>query len=87
MGELTQAIRMLSNANFPTGIRQIDYPIHKGAPNPKHGKFHFTGRCPLNKDGTAPYFDTEAEALQFADNAGMTRIQRLDCSFYKGGTA
>ena len=40
MTELQTAMTMLS-AKYPTVILRVNYPIHKGQPNPKHGMFHF----------------------------------------------
>ena len=46
MSEFSTAMR-LTTGNFPTCIRRIDYPIHKGQPNPSHGKYHFVGSVPV----------------------------------------
>ncbi len=64
---------------LPTVIRRIDYPMHKGQPNPSHGKYHFVGSVPVAFSDTR--FDTEQDAITAAISAGCTRIQRWDCSF------
>jgi len=84
MTEMQGAMRLL-RGGFPAAIQQIDYPIHKGAPNPAHGKYYFVGRIPgacydLEKKRSRHY-DTEADAIAAAQAAGATRIQRVDCSF------
>lgn len=78
MSELTNAIAML-NCKFPTAIQKVNHPIHKGQPNPVHGKFYFVGSVPVACHKV--YYDTEAEAIQAAIDNGATRIQRNDCSF------
>jgi hypothetical protein len=88
MSEMAQAMRMLQGG-FSTALRQINYPMHKGQPNPAHGKFHFVGTIPANcwdetrngGRGGAVCFDTEDEAIAAAIAGGATRIQRCDCSF------
>ena len=88
MGELAAAMRMLSG-NLSTAIQQVNYPIHKGAPNPMHGKFIFVGLIPApcydqtrnNGKGGSKFYDSEQQAIDAARAAGATRIQRADCSF------
>lgn len=41
-GELAGAARILAG-KFSACIQQVDYPIHKGQPNPCHGMFFFVG--------------------------------------------
>lgn len=71
---------------FPTAIMQINYPTHKGQPNPAHGKFFFVGRIPgaCVEDGKSKKYDTEQDAIDAAIAGGATRIQRVDCSFVPG---
>jgi hypothetical protein len=77
--------------NFSTCVQRIDYPIHRGAPNPAHGKFYFVGSIPVEctHEGKSKHYDTEADAIASAIAAGAKRIQRVDCSFVdlnsKGG--
>ncbi len=44
-GELAAAHHILSG-KFSTAIQQVNYPMHKGLPNPAHGKFFFVGSIP-----------------------------------------
>ena len=87
VGELGAAMRMLQGG-FPTCIMQVDYPIHKGQPNPKHGKFYMVGSIPGACYDVATnhsfYYDTEQEAIDAAINAGATRIQDTKCRFVVG---
>ncbi len=84
MSEMSRALKMLSG-NFSTAIQRINFPIHKGKPNPAHGKFYFVGSIPagcydFEKEASKKY-DTEEDAIAAAKAAGATRIQRCDCSF------
>jgi len=84
MSDMTAALRMLQGS-FSTAIRQIDYPIHKGQPNPAHGKFTFVGSIPEScydaAAGKSLKYDSEQQAVDAAIAGGATRIQRCDCSF------
>ena len=84
MSELANAMRSLSG-NFSTAIQRINYPMHKGAPNPAHGKYFFVGSVPAScydhECGRSKKYDTEQDAVDAAIAGGATRIQRCDCSF------
>jgi hypothetical protein len=84
--ELATAMTMLS-AKYPTCIQQVNYPIHKGQPNPKHGMFYFVGSIPLACYDTEKqhslYYQTEQEAIDAAIAAGAERIQGVDCRWIK----
>jgi hypothetical protein len=62
---------------------QINYPIHKGAPNPAHGKFHVRGSIPVacydEKRDASKLYDTEDAAICALIAAGSTVIQGADC--------
>jgi hypothetical protein len=82
-------VAQLLNSRFPTCVMQVNYPIHKGQPNPRHGKFFFVGSIPagcydFERNGSK-FYDSEAEAIAAADAAGAERIQGVDCRFVKGG--
>ena len=77
MNEVASVMRMLGR--MPTAISRVDYPIHKGKPNPIHGKYHLVGSVPASCSKV--YYDTEDEAITAAQAAGATRIQRSDYSF------
>lgn len=62
-----------------TAIQKIDYPIHKGKPNPSHGKFYFVGSVPINLNGLK--FDTETEAIEAARKEGVERLQDHKCKW------
>lgn len=87
ISELALAGSLLSS-KFPTAIQQVNYPYHKGKPNPFHGKFYFVGSIPASCYDTekqhSHYFDTEEQAIQAAIAGGAQRIQRVDCSFVRG---
>ena len=87
MTDMQAAFRMLG-AEFPTAIQRVDYPIHKGKPNPVHGKYIFVGRIPGNcynlETKRSLHYATEQEAIVAAIAGGATRIQRADCSFVPG---
>lgn len=80
MSEMMHALRLL-RSEFPSAILRIDYPIHKGAPNPSHGKYHVVGRVPAACHGVK--YTTEEECIAALIANGATRIQRTDCSFVK----
>jgi hypothetical protein len=77
---------MLSG-KFPTCIQQVNYPMHKGVPNPKHGMFYFVGsipgECYDHDKGHSFYYTTEQDAIDAAIAAGAERIQGVDCRFVK----
>ena len=77
MNEVASVLRLLGR--MPTAILRVDYPIHKGKPNPIHGKYHLVGSVPAACHKV--YYDTEAEAIAAAQAAGAVRIQRANCSF------
>ena len=86
MSEMQTAMRFVQGT-FPTCIQQVNYPLHKGRPNPKHGLFYFVGRIPLAcYDGDAQrsrYYATEQEAIDAAVAAGAERLQGVDCRWIK----
>ena len=79
--ELIYAMKILKGG-LPTAIQKVDYPIHKGLPNPKHGKYYFRGHIPV--DCVGKYYDTEAEAIQAAFDAGIEKLQGVDCRWITG---
>lgn len=76
---------------FATAIQQVNYPMHKGQPNPMHGKFFVVGSIPetcwdpdkdngpFSPKGGSRFFDTEAQAIEAARAGGATYIQGVDC--------
>lgn len=92
--ELAYTMKIL-NAKFPTCTKQVDYPVHKGKPNPAHGKFYFVGSIPGNcydadydngpfsPKGKSKYYDSEQSAIDAALKGGASQIQRVNCSFVK----
>lgn len=77
------AVARFSRASLPTVILQVDHPIHKGHPNPAHGKFFFAGSIPgvcydHARQGSK-FYDTEQLAIDAALAAGVTRLQGVDC--------
>lgn len=86
MGELSNLLRTQS---FPTCVQQIDYPIHRGKPNPAHGKFFFVGSIPAacydREKQQSKHYDTEQAAIEAALAAGATHIQGVDCRKVKWG--
>lgn len=85
MGEMAQAINFLSRGGYSTCVQRINHPIHKGQPNPAHGKYYFVGTIPAAcydfEKSHSKRYDSEDEAIAAAKAAGATRIQRCDCSF------
>jgi len=81
-GELATAHYILSG-KFSTAIQQVNYPIHKGQPNPAHGKFFFVGSIPAacydSERGGSKFYATEQDAIDAAIAAGAERIQGVDC--------
>ena len=80
------AVRLLnSGAKLTTGVQRINHPVHNGRPNPAHGKFYIVGSIPAAcYDATrrgSHLYDTEADAIAAIQAAGVSRIQRCDCSF------
>jgi hypothetical protein len=77
------AFAKFATTKLPTAIQQINYPIHKGLPNPAHGKFIFVGSIPgvcydhIKKCSFR--YDTEQEAINAALEAGVTHLQGVDC--------
>ena len=86
MTEMQTAMRLL-HGKFPTCIQQINYPIHKGQPNPAHGKFIFVGSIPGDcydhENQRSKRYDTEQDAIDAAIKAGAERIQGADCRWIK----
>ena len=81
---------------FTSAVQQINHPIHKGAPNPSHGKFFIVGTIPMacydvtrnGGQGGSVIYDTEVQAIDALIAAGATDIQRADCTFaVKAGVA
>ena len=70
-------------AKMSTAVQQINYPMHRGAPNPSHGKFFIVGSVPApcyDADrGRSRIYDTEAEAIAAVIAAGATLVQGADC--------
>ena len=79
-------MRMLGS-KFPTCIQQVNYPIHKGQPNPKHGMFFFVGSIPAacydHEKQHSFFYATEQDAIDAAIAAGAERIQGADCRWIK----
>ncbi len=78
--------------DLPTCVQRVNYPVHKGKPNPSHGTFYFVGSipgdcteprpAPGNPNGRgSKHYASEDEAITAAIAAGAKRIQRCDCSF------
>ncbi len=87
--ELARVSQFLSS-KFSTAIMKINYPEHKGKPNPYHGKYHFVGRIPgtcYDHDRQmSKAYDTEQLAIDAAIAGGATDIQGEDCKFvYRDG--
>ncbi len=84
MSELQSAMRFLSGT-FPTCIQQVNYPIHKGQPNPAHGMFFFVGSIPGacydHERRGSKFYPTEQAAIEAAIAGGATRLQGVDCRF------
>lgn len=84
-GWLVSDLLRLLTAKFSTVILQVDHPIHKGQPNPSHGRFFFAGSIPANcyneDTGRSKTYATQDEAIAAAKAGGAERIQRTDCSF------
>ena len=82
MSEMQNAMRMLSG-KFSTCIQQVNYPIHKGEPNPSHGRFFFVGSIPsacYDQDAKRSLmYDSEQAAIDAALAAGAERVQGVDC--------
>ena len=68
---------LFSGQRFSTAVQQINYPIHRGQPNPAHGKFFIVGSVPVSCDGVK--FDTEEAAIRAVVAAGATVVQGADC--------
>ena len=70
---------------YTTAIQQVNYPVHKGKPNPFHRKFFFVGAIPADcynyEKRQSKFYDSEQKAINAAIEAGATDIQRCDCSF------
>lgn len=68
---------------FSSAVMQINYPVHKGAPNPAHGEFHVRGSIPApcyNEARSESFlYDTEDAAIRALIAAGSTYIQGADC--------
>ena len=81
MSEFTSAMRMVNGGRFSTAIQRVDYPIQKGAPNPKHGMYFFVGSVPsaCMADGRSRFYATESDAARAAFAAGCDRVQGEDC--------
>lgn len=90
--ELSRAAALLKGG-FPTCVQQVNYPVHQGKPNPRHGQFFFVGSIPadcwdpdrnngpFSPPGGSRFYPTEEAAIRAAIAAGVERIQRCDCSF------
>lgn len=66
-----------------TGIQQVNYPIHKGKPNPVHGKYYLVGSVPV--ECHEKYYDSEGEAIKAAMVNGAKIIQNTKCNFVNKG--
>jgi hypothetical protein len=88
-----QAAMQLLGAKLSTCVQRVDYPMHKGAPNPAHGKFFFVGHIPAecydvtrnNGRGGSRFYDTEEQAISAAFAAGVESVQRTDYTFTTKG--
>lgn len=71
-------------AKYPTVVNLVDYPIHKGKPNPVHGKYYLSGSIPAAcydaEEKHSMCYDTEKEAINAAILAGAERIQDVNCN-------
>ena len=92
MSEFSKAMAMFGGgAKFSSAVQKINYPFHKGQPNPAHGKFMIVGSIPANcwdaeKDngpfspkGASKKFDTEDAAICALIDGGADYIQGADC--------
>lgn len=72
---------------FSSAVQQINYPIHRGAPNPAHGKFFIVGSIPAacwdparnDGRGGSCLYDSESDAIAALQAAGAECIQGADC--------
>ena len=79
---------LAKGTRFSSAVQQVNYPIHNGKPNDKHGKFFIVGSIPLpcydmarnGGSGGSRFYDTEQQAIDALIAAGAPYIQRLDCS-------
>lgn len=86
--ELSRAAALLKGG-FTTAVQQVNYPVHQGKPNPRHGQFFFVGSvpaecCRVDARGHligSEFYPTEEAAIRAAVAAGVERIQRCDRSF------
>lgn len=66
-----------------TGIQRVNYPIHKGKPNPVHGKYYLVGSIPMGcydtENRRSLYYDTEEEAISAAIASGAEKVQNTKC--------
>ena len=85
MAYVSELSSFMSRGSYPTCVQRINHPIHKGAPNPAHGKFFFVGsipgECYDREAGRSRLYDTEEQAIRAAIAAGAKRIQGTDCRF------
>ena len=87
MNELAQVI----SAKFSTAIQRINYPIHRGQPNPAHGKYFIVGSIPAacydqsrnDGHGGSMLFGSEAECAAAIEAAGVERYQLCNCAWNK----
>ena len=80
----------MGKAKFSSAVMgPINYPIHKGAPNPAHGKFYIAGSIPAacydlarnDGRGGSVLYASEADSVAALIAAGAVNVQRCDCSF------
>ena len=73
---------------YATAVMRINYPTHKGQPNPKHGWHFLVGTIPAGcwdqtrNDGTggSRLYETEAAAILDAVRHGAEVVQRCNCT-------
>ena len=88
MARQSEMAVFFSARTYSTAIQRVNYPIHKGAPNPAHGKYFFVGSIPANcydttrngGAGGSKFYDTQDDAIEQAIAGGATHIQRTDCT-------
>lgn len=92
MSEFGKAMAMFGGgAKFSSAVQKINYPFHKGQPNPSHGKFIIVGSIPANcyeadynngpfsPPGRSKRFDNEDAAIRALIAGGADYIQGADC--------
>jgi hypothetical protein len=80
----------LLQAPLPTCVQgPINYPVHRGQPNPRHGWYYLAGSIPAacydQESQHSHYYQTEQEAVDAVLAAGATHVQGADCRKVKWG--